>query len=133
MLVLNEKITNCVCVCYFCSYIIFKIPYTNNNPSYRQATDHCRNMTCNQYSKLKNIEQTWRVAFKVYSHKNISKFCSHLYGAGYFQMDREVQYHFLLGKATRWHVTNSDNKVKKEKPTLTENQVNNKSPKRLLR
>lgn len=55
---------------------------------------------------------------------------SHLYGAGYFQMDREVQYHILLGrkKTTRWRVTNSDNKVKEEKPTVIENQANNESP-----
>ena len=51
----TRKIKIISCVCYFCSYIIFKISCMYNNPSYRQATNHCRNMTCHQYSKLKNM------------------------------------------------------------------------------
>ena len=124
----TRKIIIISCVCYFCSYIIFKIPCIYNNSSYRQAIDHCRTMTCHLYSKLKNMMKLEQLLLKFIPIKIYVNFCSHLYGAGYFQMDREVQYHFLLGKATRWHVTISDNKVKKEKPTVTENQVNNQSP-----
>ena len=69
-----------------------------NNPSYRQATNHCRNMTCHQYSKLKNMMTLEQLLLKFIPIKIYVNFCSHLYGAGYFKMDSKVKYHFLLGR-----------------------------------
>ena len=53
----TRKIAIISCVCYFCSYIFFKIPCVYNNPSYRQATDHCRNMTCHHSVQFSSLAQ----------------------------------------------------------------------------